>query len=68
MEELQAISNVIELKPDHKYLFVFSGSSIPDQKQTAQLLQALKALHIESISLAIQNQDELRVIEADVSQ
>lgn len=62
LKTLQFVSNVIELKPDKKYLLVFKGNITVDQVQSA--IDILAAQDIHGIGLAIDHGDDLQVIEA----
>ena len=59
---LQAISNVIELKPDGKYLLVFKGDFT--REQLAHALTMIKATGIQQIvAIVLHGEQELEVIE-----
>jgi hypothetical protein len=60
-EALQAISNVIELKPDKFYLFVFKGSF--NYHEMEYLAKTLYNEGLHGISVAIQDEQSLEVIE-----
>jgi hypothetical protein len=68
MEEnpLQFVSNVIELKPGHKYLLVFKGDI--SQTQLDHAMARLRASGIESVGLALIEGAELDVIEVPKEQ
>ncbi len=51
-QPLQAISNIIELKPDRKYLLVFKGNDM-DLSMLHALDDVLKAAEIHCISIAL---------------
>lgn len=59
-EPLKAVSNVIELDPTKKYLFVFKGDFT--MNELAYVQHRLKAQGIESLALALQEGQELEVI------
>jgi hypothetical protein len=63
---LQAVSNVIELKPGHKYLLVFNGGI--SQTQLDHAMARLRASGIESVGLALIEGAELDVIEVPKEQ
>jgi hypothetical protein len=60
-EALQFISNVIELKPDKKYLLVFKGN-IPIASLN-RVLDHLRSRGINGVGVALYGEDELQVIE-----
>ena len=61
---LQAVSNVIELKPDKRYLLVFKG--ILTVEQVESFLSVLKAQGITCLGVALGTDDELQVIEMPI--
>lgn len=61
-EPLKAVSNVIELKPGHKYLLVLKGDHI-DQFAGERANVLLREMGIESIYAVIGSNDDLQVIE-----
>ena len=64
---LKAVTNIIELKPGKKYLFVFSSEkNMPELMQDAEdLLKMLKEEGIQGIGLALRKGDKLEVIEVE---
>ena len=60
--ELQAVSNVIELKSDKKYLLVFKGDGIT-QQELGHILTGLRSRGIDSVGIALYDGQELTVIE-----
>ena len=65
-EPLKAVSNVIELKPGHRYLLVFQGDITREQVEYA--LAMLEALHIPSIGFALWDGVDLDVVEMPMDQ
>ncbi len=63
---LKFVSNVIELKPNHKYLLVFKGDITRDQVDHATAL--LQARGIRAVSLRIGSDDNVDVIEVPEEQ
>lgn len=61
-EPLKAVSNVIELKPGHKYLLVLKGDHI-DQFAGERANVLLRGMGVESIYAQIGSNDDLQVIE-----
>lgn len=63
---LQAVSNVVELKPDKTYLLVFKiDEQIERQvEQYANLSRRLQAMGISHLFIAVSDGTELKVIEA----
>jgi len=59
---LKAVSNVIELKPGHKYLLVFKGAHLT-ARSLHEMSEALNGLGVKGISIALDMEDDLRVIE-----
>jgi len=59
-EPLQAVSNVIELNPDKKYLLVYKGELT--QAQLALVQEILKAQKVSDLIVHLDNQ-EMSVIE-----
>jgi len=60
-EALKATSNVIELKPGHKYLLVFRGGvSSEDLKMTQKYLSEMG---ISSLSISLEGDVELSVVD-----
>ena len=59
--ELHAVNNVIELKPGKKYLLVFKGDIRLEALESVIL--ALKAHEIDCFAIALQDGEELTVIE-----
>lgn len=68
-DPLKATSNVIELKPDKKYLLVFVTDDDSGQKkmELLEVYQELKDKGITSIMIAMKPTDKLEVIEAPAS-
>ena len=60
--ELQAVSNVIELRPGKKYLLVFKGDGLSNEA-LKEVLTGLRAQGIDTIGLALDDGQELTVIE-----
>jgi hypothetical protein len=65
-EPLKAVSNVIELKPGHRYLLVFKGAIT--REQVAYALALLEAMHIPSIGFALWDGVGLDVVEAPMKE
>lgn len=59
-EPLKAVSNVIELDPTKKYLFVFKGNFT--MNELAYVQHRLKSQGIESLALGLREGQELEVI------
>lgn len=59
-EFLQAVSNVIELKPDKRYMFVFSGVS---REAANHILSRLKAIGITAFALSLSEGESVQIIE-----
>lgn len=57
---IDAVFNVIELKPGHKYLLVFTGIT-PEQAE--QVLQVIRAAGIEGVGVGLDDGESLQVIE-----
>ncbi len=62
-EPLQAVSTVIELKPDKKYLLVFKGDDI-DANMLNEISQHLRDMGIVNLSISIAQDIDMEVIEA----
>ncbi len=66
MPVFQAVENVIELKPDKKYLLIFKGVTL------TQLEAVIKRLRAEGITncmgIAIQDGQEVQIVEAPISE
>jgi hypothetical protein len=60
--ELQAVSNVIEIKPGKKYLLVFKGEGVTDQA-LQRIVTGLRLEGIDSVGVALDDGQELTVIE-----
>ncbi len=60
---LQAVSNVIELKPDKQYLLVFTGDHV-NEENVRQVLGFLRVNGIRGIGIGLTTGQELQVIEA----
>jgi len=60
-EDLKATSNVIELKPGHKYLLVVHGTQVP-REAVAQAQRRLEAMGITSLSIILERDTEFSVI------
>jgi hypothetical protein len=60
LEALQFVSNVIELKPDRKYLLVFNGLSM---HQLNVVQDALRSHGFDCLCLNLPKGDDLQVIE-----
>src|SRR6266699_2639560 len=60
-EALKATSNVIELKPGHKYLLVVHGTQVP-REAVAQAQKRLEAMGITSLSIILERDTEYSVI------
>ena len=60
-EDLKATSNVIELKPGHKYLLVVHGTQVP-REAVAQAQRRLETLGITSLSIILERDTEVSVI------
>lgn len=61
LEALQFVSNVIELKPDKKYLLIFKGLNY---HQLNQINEALRAHGFDSLCITTFEDQEVKVIEA----
>ena len=59
---LKATSNVIELKPDKKYLLIFKGCSV-SQAQVIKLKTILANMGITGLCVTIDDDTDLEVIE-----
>jgi len=59
---LQFVSNVVELKPDKKYLLVFKGDIPVDQLNRA--LDTLRSEGFHGVGIALREGQDLQVIEA----
>ena len=57
---LEAVSNVIELKPDKKYLLVFIGATFD---QVEQAKARLKASGIQGVGIGLPDGVHLQVVE-----
>lgn len=62
IEALKFVSNVIELKPDKKYLLVFKGNITAHQLNG--VIDNLRAQDIHSVGIAINDGQDIQVIEA----
>lgn len=62
IESLKFVSNVIELKPDKRYLLVFKGNITVHHLNG--IIDNLRAQGIHSVGIAIHDDQELQVIEA----
>ena len=60
-EDLKATSNVIELKPGHKYLLVIKGTQVP-RVEVAMAQKRLEAMGITSLSIILERDTEFSVI------
>ena len=60
-EDLKATSNVIELKPGHKYLLVVHGIQVP-REAVAMAQRRLEAMGIISLSIILERDTEYSVI------
>ena len=60
-EDLKATSNVIELKPGHKYLLVVHGTQVP-REAVAQAQRRLEAMGITSLSIILEGDTDFSVI------
>ncbi len=60
-EDLKATSNVIELKPGHKYLLVIKGTQVP-RVEVAMAQKRLEAMGITSLSIILERDTEYSVI------
>lgn len=59
--KFEAVSNVIELKPDKKYLLVFSGNYT--RKELQELTDTLRTFGFSSFAVALREGETLEVIE-----
>ena len=57
---IEAVSNAIELKPGHKYLLVFKGTS---PEETHQVLEVIRAAGIVCVGVGLDDGESLQVIE-----
>jgi hypothetical protein len=62
IKALKFVSNVIELKPNKKYLLVFKGNITVHQLNG--VIDHLRAQDIHSVGIAIHDDQDLQVIEA----
>lgn len=62
VEALKFVSNVIELKPDKKYLLIFKGNITVHQLNG--VIDHLRAQGIHSVGIAINDGQDIQVIEA----
>jgi hypothetical protein len=62
-EPLKAVSNVIELKPDHKYLLVVSGENVTDAS-LQEITRMLNEQRIGGVIIHLAKGQSLEVIEA----
>ena len=62
VKPLQAVSNVIELKPGCKYLLLFQGDHV-SQAQVAKLRNMLADMGISCLSVTIDTTSDLQVVE-----
>lgn len=60
MNPLHAVSNVIELKPDKKYLLIFTGNFT--RQALAELMGTLRAGGVNGIGIALRTGDEVEVV------
>ncbi len=60
-EALKATSDVIELKPGHKYLLVVHGTQVP-REAVAMAQRRLEAMGITSLSIILERDTEFSVI------
>ncbi len=60
-EVLRATSNVIELKPGHKYLLVVKGAQVP-REVVAMAQKRLEAMGITTLSIILERDVEFSVI------
>lgn len=63
MSNLTAISNVIELKKDKKYLFVFSRESGLRVRQVGELLKSLNDQGFQGIAVIVKDVKDLTIVE-----
>lgn len=61
---LEAVSNVIELKPDKRYLLVFRGLEGMKASQLAEISERLSAIGMVNVCLSMPEGSNLEVIEA----
>jgi hypothetical protein len=57
---IQAVNNVIELKPGHKYLLVFKGVT-PEQMD--HILHLLHSVGITGVGIGLEDGESLDVVE-----
>lgn len=65
MKELKSVANVIELKPNKKYLLVFSGEEPVTMDDMDRLIMRLKKEGITGVGLALGKGQRLEVIERE---
>ncbi len=61
---LQFVSNVIEIRPDKKYLLVFEGDNVSHDELQAVFQRLYAAGFIGCLGIAIKSGTQLTVIEA----
>ncbi len=66
-EALRAVSNVIELKPDRKYLLVVSGDNI-NPRAAQEIGEMLQEYGICGVIIHLTTEQSLQVIEAPQSE
>jgi hypothetical protein len=60
-DPLRAVSNVIELKPDRKYLLIFQGNF--DRQAITELMRMLHMQGVNGIGIALRTDEGVEVIE-----
>ena len=58
--KIEAVSNVIEMKPDHTYLLVFQGVQ---PHEAEQVLRMLRAVGINVLSVGLADGESVQVVE-----
>jgi len=61
---IQAVSNVIELKPDKKYLLVFKGEGITYEQLQEFMRRLATEMRLQCVGVLLKKDAELTVIEA----
>lgn len=62
---IKAVSNVVELKPEHKYLLVFKGA-IPEDVH--QVLQMIRAVGIVCVGVGLDDGESVQIVEVPSEQ
>lgn len=57
---IESVSNVVQLKPGHKYLLILKGVT---QDQADQVLQVMRAAGVECVGVGLDDGENVEIVE-----